>query len=192
MSGALAYKDEYEEYEIINGREYMMSRPSIDHIRIEGNIHSKFKNYLKGKRCQAFLEPDVFLSEKDDHVIPDVVIVCNPDIVTKKRLEGTPDLIVEILSRSTEKKDRIDKLLLYEKYGVKEYWLVDPIRKSVTVYLLRDGKFELDDIYYFYTEEEWADMDSEERAQAEAQQTIKVSLYEDFIVDVNDVFEDVD
>ena len=192
MNGALAYKDEYEEYEIINGQEYMMARPSIDHIRIEKNIIGLFDRYLKGKKCEAFNEPDVFLSKKDDHIIPDVVIVCNPEIITEKRIEGVPDLIVEILSPSTEKKDRIDKLLLYEKYGVKEYWLVDPIRKSVTVYLLRDGNFELDDIYYFYTEEEWADMDSEERAQAEAQQKIKVSLYEDFIVDVNDVFEDVD
>ena len=192
MSGALAYKDEYEEYEIINGREYMMSRPSIDHIRIEGNIHSKFKNYLKGNRCQAFLEPDVFLSEKDDHVIPDVVIVCNPDIVTKKRLEGTPDLIVEILSRSTEKKDRIDKLLLYEKYGVKEYWIVDPRGKSVMVYLLRDGKMTLDNIYYLHTERWLKAIDAEERAKAEAQQTIKVSLYDDFTVELADVFEDVD
>ena len=176
MSGALAYKDEYEEYEIINGQEYMMARPSIDHIRIEYNITHLFKRNLRRRSCQAFFEPDVFLNVDDDHVIPDVVIVCNPDIITNKRIEGVPDLIVEVLSRSTEKKDRIDKLLLYEKYGVKEYWLVDPIRKSVTVYLLRDGKFELDDIYYFYTEEEWADMDSEERAQAEAQQKIKVSL----------------
>ena len=125
-------------------------------------------------------------------MIPDVVIVCNPEIITEKRIEGTPDLVVEILSKSTEKKDRIDKLLTYEKYGVKEYWLVDPIRKSVTVYLLRDGKFDLDNIYYFYTEKEWADMDDKERAEAEAQRMIKVSLYDDFIIDVADVFEDVD
>ncbi len=195
MAGALAYEpiiEERQDYEIIGGREYMMSRPSMDHIRVEGNIHSRFKNYLRGKRCQAFLEPDVFLSEDDDHVIPDVVIVCNPDIITKKRIEGTPDLVVEILSRSTEKKDRIDKLFTYEKYGVKEYWLVDPIRKSVMVYVLRDGKFEFDNIYYFYTAKEWADMDEKERAEAESQKMIKVSLYDDFIIDVADVFEDID
>ena len=182
MNGALAYKDDYEEYELINGQEYMMSRPSIDHIRIEGNIHSNFKNYLRGKRCQAFLEPDVFLSEKDDHVIPDVVIVCNPDIITDLRIEGVPDLIVEILSPSTARKDRMVKLFTYEKYGVKELWLVDPRGKSVEVYLLRDGKFDLDSIHYLYSQRTWASMNAEERAEAEAQQAIKVSLYEDFIV----------
>ena len=195
MSGALAYEpvvDERQDYEIIGGREYMMSRPSLKHANVTYNITSIFKRYLKGKTCRAFNEVDVFLSEKDDHVIPDVVIVCNPEIITEKRIEGTPDLVVEILSKSTEKKDRIDKLLTYEKYGVKEYWLVDPIRKSVTVYLLRDGKFDLDNIYYFYTEKEWADMDEKERAEAEAQKMIKVSLYDDFIIDVADVFEDVD
>lgn len=189
---ALAYKEAYEEYEIINGEVYMMSRPSIDHIQIGGNIYSQFRNYLKGKRCRAFLEPDVFLSEEDDHVIPDVVIVCNPVILTDKRIEGVPDLIVEILSRSTEKKDRIDKLLLYEKYGVREYWIVDPRGRSIMVYLLRDGKFELDDIYYCYSEKEWSAMDDKERAEAETHQKIKVSLYDDFVVDVKDVFEDVD
>ena len=82
--------------------------------------------------------------------------------------------------------------MLYEKYGVKEYWIVDPFMKSVMVYLLRDGKFELDNIYCFYTEKELSAMDEKERAAAEAQQKIKVSLYDDFIVDVNDMFEDVD
>ena len=60
------------------------------------------------------------------------------------------------------------------------------------MYLLRDGKFEIDDIYYFYTEKEWSAMDEKERAEAEAQQKIKVSLYDDFVIDVKDVFEDVD
>ena len=191
MSGAVTYKEEYEAYEFINGREYMMARPSIDHIQIGGNIYAQFKNYLRGKRCRTFNEPDVYINYAD-HVIPDVVIVCNPAIITKQRIEGVPDLVVEILSRSTARKDRMEKLLLYERCGVKEYWIVDPRGKSVEVYLLCDGKFELDDIYYFYTAEEWSAMDEKERSEAEAQQKIKVSLYDDFIVDVKDVFEDVD
>ena len=190
MSGALAYKEEYEEYEIINGEVYMMSRPSLSHIDIEYNIANLFKSYLKGKRCRAFLEPDVFLSEEDNHVIPDVVIVCNPAVLTDKRIEGVPDLVVEILSRSTLKKDRFDKLLLYEKYGVKEYWIVDPRGKSVEVYLLRDGRFNVDGVYQFFTAEEYESLT--EREKSATQQKIKVSLYDDFIVDVKDVFEDVD
>ncbi|MBQ9478407.1 MAG: Uma2 family endonuclease [Selenomonadaceae bacterium] len=191
MGAALAYQYEYGAYEFINGEEYMMARPSYEHMRIEGNIFGMFDRYLRGKRCRPAFEVDVYLSD-EDHVIPDVVIVCNPDIINKKRIEGAPDLVVEILSRSTGKKDRTVKLMTYAKYGVKEYWIVDPANKSVEVYLLKDGAYDLDNIYYFYTEEEWEDMDDEERALAESQKTIKVSLYDDFMIDVGDVFYDVD
>ena len=75
---------------------------------------------------------------------------------------------------------------------MKEYWLVSPRGKSVEVYLLHDGVLLLDNIYYFYSEKEWADMDTKERAEAESQKMIKVSLYDDFIIDVADVFEDID
>ena len=95
----MAYKDEYEEYEIINGEIYMMSRPSFNHIDIEHNITNVFKSYLKGKRCRAFPASNVNLSEKD-YVIPDVVIVCNPDILDDPWIKGVPDLVVEILSKS--------------------------------------------------------------------------------------------
>ena len=191
MESALAYQYEYEAYEFINGEEYMMARPSIAHSEIKYNITTLFKNYLRGKRCRAFDEVDVYLND-EDHVIPDVVIVCNPDIINKKRIEGAPDLVVEILSRSTGKKDRTVKLMTYAKYGVKEYWIVEPAGKSVEVYLLKDGAYDLDNIYYFYTEEEWEDMDDEERKLAESQKMIKVSLYDDFMIDVGDVFYDVD
>ena len=190
MSGALAYKDEYEAYELINGEVYMMARPSLEHADISYNITNIFKNYLRGKRCRAFSEVDVYLGEKD-HVIPDVLIVCNPDILTEKRVEGVPDLIVEIFSPSTGMKDRTVKFSTYAKYGVKEYWIVEPRRKSVEVYLLREGQYVLDNIYYFYTDKEWADMDEEELAEANTQKMIKVSLYDDFIIDVAEVFRDV-
>ena len=194
MSEALAYEpvvDENDDYEIINGKVYKMPRLSLRHNQIVGNLYIKFKDYLRGKKGTAFGRVDVFLSEKDDHVIPDVGIACNPEIITEKRIEGTPDLVVEILSRSTGLKERTVKLFTYAKYGVKEYWLVDPVRKSVEVYLRHDGVLLLDNIYYFYTEKEWADMDDKERAEAESQRMIKVSLYDDFIIDVADVFEDV-
>ena len=191
MSGALAYKEEYEAYEFINGREYMMARPSIDHIQIGGNIYAQFKNYLRGKCCRTFSEPDVYIDDAD-HVIPDVIIVCNPDIITKQRIEGVPDLVVEILSRSTARRDRMEKLRLYERCGVREYWIVDPRGKSVEVYLLVDGHFNLDGVYQFFTAEEYESLTEREKAEADSIQQIKVSLYDDFIVKVKDVFEDVD
>ena len=191
---ALAYEyagDVHEEYELINGEVYMMARPSVRHWRISHNVVNIFERKLRGKRCEAFGEIDVHLGEGDD-VIPDAMIVCNPDIITDRRIEGTPDLVVEVVSKSTERKDRREKLETYAKYGVKEYWIVEPRRKSVEVYLLKEGAFVLDNIYYFYTDKEWADMDEEELAEANTQKMIKVSLYDDFIVDVAEVFRDVE
>ena len=192
MESALAYSDTREDYELINGEVYMMSRPSVDHNQIAGNIYSIFKKYLRGKRCRVFGEVDVFLDEKNNFV-PDAMIVCNPDIIKKDGIHGAPDLVVEILSPSSVRHDRFEKFQIYEKNGVKEYWIVDPTGKLVEVYHLVEGKFILDEVYHPYSEEDLKYMLLEkERAAAAAQKLIKVSLYDDFIIDVADVFEDVD
>ena len=83
---------------------------------------------------------DVYLSEKD-RVIPDVMIICSKDIIRDNGIYGTPDLVVEVLSPGTEKRDRGIKKNLYEICGVKEYWLANPEIKSVEVYLLIDQNF---------------------------------------------------
>ena len=79
---------------------------------------------------------DVHLSE-NDCVIPDVMIVCNSDIIKDNAIYGAPDLIVEVLSPGTEKRDRGYKKDLYERCGVREYWIVDPVSLTVEVYLLK-------------------------------------------------------
>ena len=191
MEAALAYQERYEKYELINGEVHMMSRPSFNHLRVEKNVVGIFDRHLRGKRCEAFFEPNVRLSDKDQF-IPDVVIVCNPEILNDPWIEGVPDLVVEVLSRSTARNDRFNKKALYEKYGVKEYWIVDPLGKTIEVYHLIDGKFELDDFYVEHREDEWKRMTDREKAEAEAHHTIKVSLYDDFMVEVADVFRDVD
>ena len=189
MNTALAYDyDDYDYYELINGEVYMMARPTVNHWQISHNIIDKFDNYLKGKRCRAFGEIDVYLSD-DDNFIPDAMIVCNPDIVEEDGIHGVPDLVVEVLSPSTAKFDKIDKFLKYEKYGVKEYWIVDPKNKSVDVYLLKEGKFELAGTYQSLSDKEmsrWTD-----RQKAGIMTEIKVSLYDDFVVNVKDIFERV-
>ena len=191
MGEALAYREEYEKYELINGEVHMMSRPSVDHSRVSRNVLGIFDRHLMGKRCEAFGEVDVFFSEKDNF-IPDAMIVCNPDIVKSDGIHGTPDLVVEVLSPSTARNDRFNKKALYEKYGVKEYWIVDPYSRTVEVYHLVEGKFELDDFYVSYRARDWENLDEKEKAEAEAHHTIKVSLYDDFTVEVADVFRDVD
>ena len=129
------------------------------------------------------------LEDKDHQYMPDIIVVCNPNIVKENGVHGVPDLVVEILSKSTAKRDKIDKFRKYEQYGVKEYWIVDPFIKSVDVYLLKEGKFHHDNTYQFYTDEEFNDLT--ERQKSEAIFEIKVSLYDDFVVKVKDIFKRV-
>ena len=185
----LAYSvNDHEDYEIINGKVYMMSRPNTDHMKVELNIATNFKNYLKGKKCTPFNETDVFFDD-DNNFVPDVIIVCNPDIIEQKGIFGTPDLIVEILSPSTAVRDKMDKFIAYEKYGVKEYWIVSPQEKSVEVYILKNGRLERNGVYQFFTEEEYNDLKDEQKALVKRE--IKVSLYDDFYVTLEDIFENV-
>ena len=104
----LAYTDDYKErFELIDGKIIMMSpRPRIAHSRALGNIFREFSIYLKGKKCEAFADGvDVYLDEKN-HFIPDVMIICNKDIITDLNIQGAPDLVVEVLSPSTAKNDK--------------------------------------------------------------------------------------
>ena len=185
---AFSYTEDHQDYEIIGGQVYMMSRPNMKHATVQGNIFRAFSNYLEGKRCQAILEQDVYLND-DDNFIPDVMIVCNPDIIEDDGIYGAPDLIVEILSPSTARNDRKEKFAAYEKYGVKEYWIVDPKNKFVEVYLLRDGVFVLDEVYTTYEDFEWKRLTDKQREAVK--HAIKLSLYDDFEVPLKDIFDRV-
>ena len=189
MAGAaFAYHEDRQDYEVIGGQVYMMSRPNMKHVTIQGNIFRAFSNYLEDKQCQAILEQDVYLSE-DDNFIPDVMIVCNPDIIEDDGIYGAPDLVVEILSPSTARNDRREKFAAYQKYGVKEYWIVDPKNKFVEVYLLRDGMFVLDEVYTTYEDFEWKKLTDKQKTAVK--HAIKVSLYDDLEVQLKDIFKRV-
>lgn len=186
---ALSYhQDEHTIIEKIEGREVMMSpRPNTSHQIIAGNIHHIFTRYLKGKRCKAFMEPDVFFDEQN-YFIPDVLIVCDRDKIKPNGIYGAPDLVVEVLSPSTAARDKGIKKAVYEKTGVKEYWIVDPESKSIDVYHLQDGRLEFFDTFLVYPEWEWERMTEAERDAVRL--SVKVSLYDDLAVDVREVFED--
>ena len=188
MNTAIDYNYDERPYEIIDGEARMMASPSINHVRINGNLHNIFDRYLKGKTCEPFNQSGVHFSE-EDHFVPDEVIVCNPDIVEENFINGVPDLVVEILSKSTASQDRNKKFKKYEKYGVKEYWIVDQYMKRVEVYHLVDGKFVNFCDAQLYTEEEYKLLN--EREKSETVSEIKVSLYNDFIVNVKDILERV-
>ena len=182
MSSNLAYQEEPWE-EKLNGKIVLMSpRPTVNHNWISGRIFVAFSNYLRGKTCIPFGDgTDVYLTE-NDHVIPDAMIICNKDIIQNDGIHGAPDLIVEVLSPSTAKKDRGYKKDLYEKVGVREYWIVDPKLRSIEVYLLKDAKYELDEIYALPGDE----MKDEEKAQCKVE--IPVSLYVNFRISLEEIF----
>ena len=134
-------KPENERYELIDGRIYMMAAPNISHQRLILSIGSKLSDYLDGKKCEVFISPlDVVLFKKDkkdksQNVFqPDVFVVCDPKKITDKRIYGAPDFIVEVVSPSSETHDYFKKLQIYFKYGVKEYWIVNPAKREITVY----------------------------------------------------------
>ncbi len=183
----LAYQDPVWK-ELIDGKVVAM-RSNITHSRIIGNIGCIFSNYLRGKKCTPFAgRIDLYLSEKD-RVIPDMMVVCNSDIIKKDGVHGAPDLIVEVLSPSTAKRDRGYKKDLYERSGIKEYWIVDPENRSIEVYLLRKNRYELDNVYSIFPDYELKRMTPEKLA--EIQMEFKCSLYDDLIIFVEEVFEKI-
>jgi Uma2 family endonuclease len=151
----------YEEYleiedrvEIIDGVVYAMASPLNIHQEIVGGAYSQLRIQLKGKRCHPYIAPyDVKLplgSVKRTGKVslftivqPDVFVVCDPAKNKTTYIEGAPDFIIEVLSDSTRSKDTIVKLNKYAAVGVKEYWMVDPINKTVMIAVLGEDNFYL-------------------------------------------------
>ena len=136
-----------ERLEIIKGKIFRLDTPDVSHQRISGNLIGEFYNYFKGKSCKLFAAPFdvVFKNEKgieDSVVQPDICVVCDPKkLENDKRCLGAPDLIIEILSPGNTKKEMRYKYELYEEAGVYEYWVVRPIDKEITQFVLENGKY---------------------------------------------------
>ena len=129
--------------ELIDGVVYAMSAPSRVHQEVLLNLATILNTFLRGKKCKVFVAPfDVRLNwdTKDDIVLqPDILVVCDEKkIENGKHCLGAPDLVIEILSPSTSRKDLLYKSHYYREYGVKEYWVVDPIDKGVSKLLFGD------------------------------------------------------
>ena len=190
MNSTSIYQDDHTIIEKINGQEVLMSpRPSTRHSRAAGRIYGIFFQFLRKKRCEAFFEHEVHIDDENVFV-PDVLIICDKNKIKANWIDGAPDLVVEVLSPSTTINDRGIKKDVYERSGVKEYWIVDPIAKSIEVHYLKDGRLVLDHVYMIFPPEEWERMTEEQRAAARL--SVKVSLYDDLLVDVREVFEDID
>jgi Uma2 family endonuclease len=144
----LAWPDE-ERWELIEGEAYNMSPgPGTTHQTLTGTIFRKISDFLEGKKCRVFLSPlDVRLKEcpadSDEDIFtvvqPDLLVVCDRSKIDARGINGAPDLVVEILSESTAYKDQTKKLALYEKHGVREYWIVNPGAKYILIYRAADN-----------------------------------------------------
>ncbi|MBP7635290.1 Uma2 family endonuclease [Candidatus Ozemobacteraceae bacterium] len=141
---------EDERWEIIDGEAFDMTpAPGLDHQEILAELITQFRTFLRGKTCKVFPEPDVILprgnesdAEARSVLRPDLAVVCDPAKTDDKRIRGAPDLVIEILSPSTASHDMIRKRRLYEQAGVREFWLVHPADRIVTIFRLEsDGNF---------------------------------------------------
>ena len=174
--------DENESIEIINGEAFMMATPSRIHQKISGELFRQLANYLEGKKCEVYSAPfGVRLFEQDgdrpedvDTVVePDISVVCDRSKLDKHGCKGAPDLIVEILSPSALRHDRLVKLNLYQRAGVREYWIADPENRSVMVFLPdSNGSFRLREDYG------WEDV-------------AKVNVLDGCFIELNKVFSEV-
>lgn len=149
--------DESERIELIYGDVFMMSPPPKRiHQEVSGEIFAHLHDYLRGKKCRVYHAPfSVRLFEQagdspydvDTMVEPDISVVCDPEKLDDAGCRGAPDLIVEILSPSTQRHDRLTKYSLYQRAGVREYWIIDPDARVVSVYTLEEGAYHAAAVY---------------------------------------------
>ncbi len=133
-----------ENLEYINGNIYLLSAPSVIHQAIVTNLSTEFGIYFKGKACSHFVSPFdvVFKNEEDiNRVQPDITVICDKKGLNDKNYTGVPALVVEVLSPSTASKDYIQKMDLYMRFGVKEYWIISPKNKKLDIFYLDGDKY---------------------------------------------------
>ena len=141
--------DDNENIELIDGilyrsnEPYMRGEPSRRHMDIVTALMGEFYSFLKGKgkQCKLYTNPFMVKLNNKTVVHPDVLIVCDKNKMTDKGCVGAPELVIEILSLSNAGDDLFTKYSQYRLTGVKEYWIVDPIKNLVTVHILQNGKY---------------------------------------------------
>ena len=177
LADALAW-DESERIELIDGIPVLHATPVRKHQKVSGGIFAQIYNYLAGKSCEVYAAPfSVRLFETaedrpenvDTVVEPDISIVCDPDKLDDIGCKGAPDMIAEILSPTTQRHDRMVKFNLYQRAGVKEYWIVDPDTETVQVYLLEEGSYHAAQVFT-------------------RQSKVKVEVLDECVLDLSQVF----
>ena len=144
---------EGERAELIDGQMYMMSPPGRRHQLLSTYLLTEISLYIRSKKgtCEVYAAPfGVFLKNEkgeDDYLEPDIVVVCDLDKLDEKGCHGAPDWVIEIVSPSSKKRDYLKKTAIYMEQGVREYWIVDPMREVTVVYKCEEEGFPV--IYKF-------------------------------------------
>ena len=191
METNLAYDDSYADVwdEMINGKSVKMPHTSFNHNVIAANIYDRFHGFLLKKPCRpCFARWDVFLTPKD-RFVPDMSVICDNNKFHDDGIHGAPDLVVEVLSPATAKRDRGYKKNVYEACGVREYWIVNPADLSVEQYLLEDGKFVLHDLLSVYPDYMLESMSDEEKARIPSQ--FPCGIFPELTVSLDEIFSGI-
>ncbi|MBE8951332.1 MAG: Uma2 family endonuclease [Quinella sp. 3Q1] len=188
-------RDVRNDYEIIGGVKFMAPSPGWGHVNVTANLVKIIGNHASVNKLGVVAADNFDVHFPDGSLFkPDFIFVSAAkakSLFANKNatLHGVPDMVAEIFSRSTMKRDLGIKKDIYEKNGVREYWIIDPWRESIDVYLLRDGRYELGGHY-----ENWSENDLEEREQLpeeerpEVTMEIPVAVLDGFKVKIRNIF----
>jgi Uma2 family endonuclease len=142
----LLFPDDGKRHELIDGEHYVTPSPNTKHQRVSGNLHWLLRSWLEAHPVgQVFYAPFDVVFSNFDVVEPDLLYLSNErarEVLTKQHVKGTPDVVIEIGSPGTRKRDETIKRRLYERSGVLEYWVVDPELDIIRIYRRSGGGFE--------------------------------------------------
>ena len=157
--------------ELIEGKFYNMSAPSRVHQKILMELSGTIREYIRAENgsCEVYPAPFAVKLFDDDKTVvePDISVICDPDKFTDRGCTGAPDWITEIISPSTSSHDYVRKLHLYAEAGVREYWIVNPMKRHILVYFFEQNHLEVE-VYTFQDE-------------------IKVNIYDDLVIDFKEI-----
>lgn len=185
------FVEQYDDYEIIGGEKFMAPSPDWGHVNVTANLVTIIGGYARANKLGIAVADNFDVHFPDGSLFkPDFIFVsaANIELLSDKRntLHGVPDMVAEVFSRSTMKRDIGIKKDTYERNGVKEYWMIDPWRETVEVCLLRDGKYEFGGLYQNWSDNELARLPEDERAQVEFE--VPVDVLDGFKVKIKNIF----
>ena len=184
--------DTRNDYEIIEGEKIMAPSPGWGHVNITANLIATIGAYARINKLGIAFADNFDVHFPDGSLFrPDFIFVSAENakkLFADKNatLNGVPDMVAEIFSRSTMKRDVGIKKDVYERNGVREYWIIDPWRENIDVYLLRDGKYELGGQYENWSDDELLQISEDERAKIEME--IPVDVLDGFKVKIRNIF----